>query len=208
MILEVVNNEAKNEEESLNKCLEQLNVNLNEVYYYTVESEGGLFSKKKYTTYMTTKYAVKEYVKNFLNELAKNMNTSFNTEVKESDGVISAVIVTDNNAVLIGKDGSTLSAIQTVIRQAIRNHGNFGIKVNLDVAGYKAKKEKNLAYEVKKIAKEVMKTKVDAKLDPMNSYERRIVHTVLADFKNIETKSEGEEPNRYTVIKYKESEQD
>ena len=49
-----------------------------------------------------------------------------------------------------------------------------------------------------------MKTKVDAKLDPMNSYERRIVHTALADFKNIETESEGEEPNRYTIIKYKE----
>ena len=50
MVLEVVSNEAKNEEESLNKCLEDLNVNLNEVYYYTLESEGGLFSKKKYTT--------------------------------------------------------------------------------------------------------------------------------------------------------------
>ena len=208
MALEVINNEAKNKEDSINKCLEQLNVNLNEVYFYTKESEAGLFAKKKYTTYMTTKYSVKEYVKSFLNDLAKEMNTSFNIEVNESDGVISAIIVTDNNAVLIGKDGNTLSSIQTVLRQAIRNYGNFGIKVNLDVAGYKAKKERNLAYEVKKIAKEVMKTKVDAKLDPMNSYERRIVHTVLADFKNIETESEGEEPNRYTVIKYKESKQD
>ena len=208
MALEVVSNEAKNKEDSINKCLEELNVNLNEVYFYTKESETGLFAKKKYTTYMTTKYSVKEYVKSFLNDLAKEMNTSFNIEVNESDGVISAIIVTDNNAVLIGKDGNTLSSIQTVLRQAIRNYGNFGIKVNLDVAGYKAKKERNLAYEVKKIAKEVMKTKVDAKLDPMNSYERRIVHTVLADFKNIETESEGEEPNRYTVIKYKESKQD
>lgn len=208
MALEVVSNEAKNKEDSINKCLEELNVNLNEVYFYTKESETGLFAKKKYTTYMTTKYSVKEYVKSFLNRLAKEMNTSFNIEVNESDGVISAIIVTDNNAVLIGKDGNTLSSIQTVLRQAIRNYGNFGIKVNLDVAGYKAKKERNLAYEVKKIAKEVMKTKVDAKLDPMNSYERRIVHTVLADFKNIETESEGEEPNRYTVIKYKESKQD
>ncbi len=204
MVLEVVNHESKNKEDSLNKCLEELNVSINEVYYYTVEGEAGLFGKKKYTTYVTTKYAVKNFVKDFLNELAKKMNTAFNIEVNESDGVISAIIVTDNNAVLIGKDGSTLSAIQTVLRQAIRNYGNFGIKVNLDVAGYKAKRERNITYEVKKIAREVMKTHVDAKLDPMNSYERRIVHTALADFKNIETESEGEEPNRYTVIKYKE----
>lgn len=208
MTLEVVSNESKVKEDSINKCLEELNVNLHEVYYYTVETESGLFAKKKYTTYMTTKYAVKTFVKDFLTELAKNMNTAFNIEVKESEEIVSAIIVTDNNAVLIGKDGNTLSAIQTVLRQAIRNYGNFGIKVNLDVAGYKAKRERNIIYEVKKIAREVMKTHVDAKLDPMNSYERRIVHTALADFKNIETQSEGEEPNRYTVIKYKESEQD
>ncbi len=204
MVLEVVKHESKNKEDSLNKCLEELNVSVKETYYYTVASEAGLFGKKKYNTYMTTKYAVKEYVKLFLQELAKNMNTAFNIEVTESDGIISAIIVTDNNAVLIGKDGNTLSSIQTVLRQAIRNYGNFGIKVNLDVAGYKAKREKNIAYEVKKIAREVMKTHVDAKLDPMNSYERRIVHMALADFKNIETESEGQEPNRYTVIKYKE----
>lgn len=204
MVLEIVNHESKNKEDSLNKCLEELNVNLNEIYYYTVESETGLFGKKKYKTYVVTKYAVKEFIKEFLNELAKNMNTTFNIEVNESEGIISVIIVTDNNAVLIGKDGNTLSAIQTILRQAIRNYGNFGIKVNLDVAGYKAKRERNITYEVKKIAREVIKTHVDAKLDPMNSYERRIVHTALANFKNIETQSEGEEPNRYTVIKYRE----
>lgn len=204
MILKVVKHESKNKEDSLNKCLEELNVNLSEVFYYTLEGEAGLFGKRKYTSFVTTKYDVKEFIKNFLNELAKNMNTTFNIEVNENDGIISAIIVTDNNAVLIGKDGNTLSAIQTVLRQAIRNYGNFGIKINLDVAGYKAKRERNIIYEVRKVAKEVVKTKVDAKLDPMNSYERRIVHTALADFKNIETKSEGEEPNRYTVIKYKE----
>ena len=57
-------------------------------------------------------------------------------------------------------------------------------------------------YEAKKIAREVSKTRVDAKLDPMNSYERRLVHTAIADFKHIETESEGEEPNRCVVIKY------
>ena len=190
-MLEVVKNESKNKEEALNKCLEQLNVNSNEVYSYVLEGEAGLFGKKKYTAYVVTKYDVKEYVKDFLNNLANNMNTSFNVEVNEKDGVISAIIVTDDNGVMIG-------------RQSLRKYGNFDIKVNLDISGYKAKREKNIEREVRKIAKEVLKTKIEAKLDPMNSYERRIVHTIIAEYDGLVTQSEGEAPNRYVVIKIKE----
>ena len=203
MALEIVKSESKNKDEAINSCLEKLNVNLSEVFYYVKESESGLFKSKKYTAYVTTKYSVKDYIRNYLNELAQKMGTTFNIEVNENDGVISVLIVTDNNAVLIGKDGSTLNSIQTILRQSIRKYGDFEIKVNLDIAGYKSKKEKNIMYEEKKVAREVSKTKIDAKLDPMNSYERRLVHTAIANFKNIETESEGEEPNRCVVIKYK-----
>ena len=204
MILEVAKHEAKNKDDALNKCLEELNVNLSEVYYYLNESESGLFKSKKYTAYVTTKYSVKEYIRNYLTELARKMGTTFNVEVNEKDGVISILIVTDNNAVLIGKDGNTLKSIQTILRQSVRKFGNFDIKINLDIAGYKSKREKNIMYEAKKIAREVSKTKIDAKLDPMNSYERRLVHTAISDFKHIDTESEGEEPNRCVVIKYVE----
>lgn len=205
MVLEIVQNESKNKEEALEKCLEELNVNSSEVFYIVSEEEtGGLFSKKKYVVKALTKYSVKEYIKQYFNELAKKMNTTFNIEVNESDNVFSVLVVTDNNAVLIGKDGNTLNSIQMLLRQSVRKYGDFGFKINLDIAGYKSKKERNIMYEVKKVAREVLKTKVDAKLDPMNSYERRIVHTALSEFKNIATESEGEEPNRCVIIKYKE----
>ena len=204
MILEEVKNESKNKDDSLHKCLEELNVNSSEVYYYTVEETTGLFGKKKYISYVTTKYAVKDFVRSFLNDLAKEMGTMFNIEVNENCGVISALIISDNNAVLIGKDGQTLKAIQLILRQAIRRYGDFDIKINLDIAGYKEKRERNIMYEAKKIAREVRKSHLDTKLDPMNSYERRIVHTAISDFKNVETQSEGDEPNRYVVIRYKE----
>ena len=132
------------------------------------------------------------------------MNISFNTEVNEKDGVISAIIITDDSAALIGKEGKTLNSIQTILRQSIRNFGNFDIKVNLDISGYKLKREKNIEREVRKIAKEVLKTKIEAKLDPMNSYERRIVHTIISSYDGLATQSEGEAPNRYVVIKIKE----
>ena len=203
-MLKVVKNESKNKEEALNKCLEELNVNSNEVYSYVEESSSGLFGKKKYTVYVVTKYDVKKYVKEFLNDLANNMNTSFNVEVNEKDGIISAIIITDDSGILIGKEGKTLNAIQTILRQSLRKYGNFDIKVNLDISGYKAKREKNIEREVRRIAKEVLKTKIEAKLDPMNSYERRIVHTIISEYDALATQSEGEAPNRYVVIKIKE----
>jgi len=64
-MLEIVKQESKNKEEALNKCLEELNVSSSEVYYYFEETEGGLFKGKKYTAVVTTKYAVKEYIKKF-----------------------------------------------------------------------------------------------------------------------------------------------
>ena len=74
----------------------------------------------------------------------------------------------------------------------------------IDIDNYKEKQNYFLTRDVKKIAREVTLSKMEVKLDPMNSYERRIVHNALSKFDYIETKSEGEEPNRYVVIKYKE----
>ena len=205
--MEVVRNEAKTKEEALEKSLEELNVREDETYYYFEESEGGLFKSKKYTAVVTTKYAVKEYIKKFLNDLARKMNTKFNIEVMETEVGFSVIVVGDNSGVLIGKEGRTLNSIQTVLRQSLKKYGNFDFRVNIDISNYKSKKERNLTYEIKKICREVLKTKVDAKLDPMNSYERRIVHSVVSTFKNLTSESVGVNPNRYTIIKYKEAEE-
>ena len=103
---------------------------------------------------------------------------------------------------LIGKNGRTLSSIQTLLRAAIYRQTNMHINVVLDVENYKERQEHNIERLAKKLAKEVLKTKEPITMDSMNSYERRLVHSALADFKNISTESEGEEPNRKVVIKY------
>ena len=100
------------------------------------------------------------------------------------------MLVTENNALLIGKDGKNIDAIQILLRQAVCNQTN--------------QNNKKLEFEIKKICKEVLNTKVEVKLDPMNSYQRRIVHTVVSEFPNLKSESIGEAPNRYTVISYKE----
>jgi spoIIIJ-associated protein len=202
-MLEIIRSEAKTNELALQKGLEELNITENEVYYFYEETEGSLFKGKKAVAVITTKYAVKDYIKGFLNELASKMGTKFNFEIKETEYGFSVLIVTEDSAAVIGRDGRTLNSIQIVLRQALKKYGRFNLKVNIDICNYKAKKERNIGYEVKNICREVLKTKVDAKLDSMNSYERRVVHTVVGEFKNLETVSEGEAPNRYVVIKYK-----
>ena len=76
--------------------------------------------------------------------------------------------------------------------------------ITITINNYKGKKLKNFEYEIKSIAKSVLKTHVDVKLDPMNSYNRRIVHNIISQYKNLKTESIGEEPERYTIIKYQE----
>ena len=137
-------------------------------------------------------------------EITKLMGLTVNLEVRRRDDNITIKIFSDHNAVLIGKNGYTVEALQTIIRQIIHNETKEYIGIVLDVENYKEKRVKNLEYLAKKVAREVAKTKVEAKLDSMNSYERRIVHSVLADDKYVYTESIGEEPNRCVVIKLKE----
>ena len=140
----------------------------------------------------------------YFRELAKNMNIEINSEIRIEGENINVLLVTDNNNIMIGKDGKTLNAIQIVLRQYMTGLNKLGLRLIVDVGNYKNKKLKNLEYQVRKICKEVLKTKVEVKLDPMNSYERRKVHSIVSEFESLESVSYGEDPNRYTVIKFKD----
>ena len=145
-----------------------------------------------------------DFIKETINELTKLMGITSNLEVRRREENITIKIFSDHNAVLIGKNGYTISALQTIVRQIVFNEINQNISIILDVENYKEKKIKNIEYLAKKTAREVAKTKVEAKLDSMNSYERRIIHSILSDDKYVYTESVGEEPNRCVVIKPKE----
>lgn len=196
--------EGKNNEELLIDALTELKLTKDDVYFKQTTEEGKLFKAKKYIIEIIKKEDVINYIKKYINEFANKFGVKINSEVRESDGIINVMLVTENNALLIGKDGKNIDAIQILLRQAVCNQTNQNIKVLVDISGYKNKKNKNLEFEIKKICKEVLNTKVEVKLDPMNSYQRRIVHTVVSEFPNLKSESIGEAPNRYTVISYKE----
>lgn len=192
---------GKSLEEALDTACSQLMASKDEIIYTANEQKGGLFKGKKITLEVIKKTDAFQYIKNFIVELTKNMGIDVNIESKYRDDVLNMVLYSDNNNLLIGKDGKNMNALSVVVRQFIYNEFGNSIKFNLDIGEYKIKHEKNIEKMVLRIAKDVGKSKVEAKLDPMNSYERRIVHNVLNDNKYVYTESFGEEPNRYVVIK-------
>ena len=181
-----------------------MNVLENEIIYKTEEKKGGLFKSSSVLIKVVKINEVAEFLKEKLSELLKNMEIDAKFESSIRDEQINIKIYSDKNAILIGRNGQTLQAIQTILRQMVYNELGKYPYILLDVENYKEKKISNLEKNAKKIAKEVIKTKVGVKLDDMNSYERRIVHNALSEFKNISTTSEGEEPHRHIVISYKE----
>ena len=192
--------EGKNKDLLKEECIKELN----DAYMITSEIESGIFKGKKYVLEAITNEEIINYIRMFINDLSKKMNIEINSEIKIIDKNINVLLVSNNNNILIGKDGKTLNAIQLILRQFCKQLNKFDFKIMVDASNYKAKKIKNLEYEIKKICKEVLKTKVEVKLDPMNSFERRIVHSIVAEFEGLESISYGENPNRYTVIKIKD----
>lgn len=197
--------EGRTYEEALQKCLRQLELDETELYIDVKEKEPSDDNKNKIEITVLPKQDVIDYIKVIVQNIGNAFVSNITTKITDLEDVLNVSIYSDVNPILIGKDGKNLSAIQTIIKQAVFRKFNRSIKVSVDIANYKNKKIKNLKYEVSKIAEEVLNSKIEAHLDPMNSYERRIVHTLVSEYKNLETISEGEEPNRYVVIKYKET---
>ena len=195
-MIQVYKYEGKDEEDCLTKCIEELDVYSCDLLINNVEEED------KYKIEVVKKEDIIKYIKDYFKELISKMNLDGNFEVREDENIFNVTIVSNNNPILIGKDGKNLNSMQFLIRQSLNKLTGMDVKVNLDVSNYRAKRIKNFEYQIKNIVREVQKTKTDTKLDPMNSYQRRIIHSLLSDFSNVTTESVGEEPNRCVVIKY------
>ena len=196
---------GKNYDEALNKAKITLQELEDELIIKEKETKSGLFGKKIIIE-VIQKNEVIEFLKEYIKELTKNMGLSINLEVKKREKNVNITIYADNNSILIGKNGKNMDALVTIIRQAVQTEIGEPFHFTIDVNDYKEKKQEILVREAKKIAREVGHTKIEAKLDPMNSYERRLIHTALADNKYVVTESVGEEPNRCLVIKPKKEE--
>ena len=195
--------DGKTKEEAIENALAELKVNEKDLIVNVLEEKNTLLKKNVKIEVINYNDLI-DFIKETVIEITKLMGLTSNLEVRRRDDNITIKIFSDHNAVLIGRNGKVLEALQTIIRQIIQKETKEYISIILDVENYKDKRIKNLEYLAKKVAKEVANTKVETKLDSMNSYERRIIHSILSDNKYVYTESVGEEPNRCVVIKPKE----
>ncbi|MBQ2639631.1 MAG: hypothetical protein IJF92_02595 [Bacilli bacterium] len=198
---------GKTKEEAIENAkidLQELEENL--IIKTKEEVKGGLFKSKKVEVEVIEKREIVKDLKEFLINLLKNLGFQSNIEVKVTDNIPKYTIFSDNDSLLIGKNGKNLQALSIVTSQYIKKEVGSNYKFIIDVNQYKEKHERQIERLAKRTAREVAKTKIEAKMDSMNSYERRLVHNILNNNKRVYTESEGEEPNRYVVIKPKEDE--
>lgn len=195
--------EGKTKEAAIELALGELKITEEDLIINDIEEKSSLL-KKSVKIEVLNMNEIVAFIKDTLNEITKSMGAEANLEVRRRENSISVTIFSDNNSILIGKNGKNIAALQLIIRQMVNSKLKNSLSIILDVGNYKEKRAKNIEYLAKKLAREAYKTKTEVTMDSMNSYERRIVHEVLSDDKYVYTESIGEEPNRKVVIKLKE----
>ena len=195
--------EAKSYEEAKNRALNELKIDEENIIIHILEEKQGLL-KKNIKLEIITISEVIAYLKETVSKILNLMNIEANLEIRKQEKNIEINIFSNNNSILIGKEGKTLDSIQNIIRQIVLKELGDKYKITVDVENYKEHRIINIERTARRVAREVAKTKLETKLDTMNSYERRIVHNTLSNNKYVYTESVGEEPNRCVMIKPKE----
>jgi spoIIIJ-associated protein len=144
--------------------------------------------------------------KAFLNNVLDNMDIKADIIVKESKDTVSINIIGENMGILIGYRGETLDSLQYLVSLVInKDHNEKYKRVVIDTENYRAKREETLRKLAEKVARKVYSTRRMLKLEPMNPYERRVIHSALQNDRFVSTHSEGNEPNRRVVIDLKKA---
>ena len=159
--------------------------------------------KKEIHLYKDDQQKAHDNLNNFLEEFVNKMPENTKYDIKDAEDYMYVSLENENLGFLIGYRGETLYALQNIL-SAIAGKGiNNKVRVILDIEGYKEKREKTLEDLADKMAKTVVKYKKPVTLEPMQAYERKIIHSRLQENSRVETKSIGEEPHRRIVISLK-----
>ena len=145
-----------------------------------------------------------EAVKTFLADTMKAMNMEVEIEISiDEDGALCADLRGEHMGILIGKRGQTLDSLQYLANRVANKHQDGYVRVKLDTENYRARREETLKHLAKNIAHKVKRNRRPVALEPMNPYERRVIHSALQSDPYVTTHSEGEEPYRKVVITLK-----
>lgn len=151
------------------------------------------------------KFTIEDHVRNFLSDVfrAMNMNVEINITKNEDEKSINVDLKGDEMGVLIGKRGQTLDSLQYLTNLAVGKQVNEFVKVKIDTEDYRKRRKETLENLARNIAYKVKRTKRPVSLEPMNPFERRVIHSALQNDRYVSTHSEGEEPFRHVVVTLK-----
>jgi len=200
---------GKTLEDILNDIASSQNCEVADIVYSVVEESKhflGIGNSVVVDAY--TPQDVKEFIFDYLGAYFTELNQGVAIEIivekqkDETSNLYRVILDAENNAIIIGKNGQTLRAISTVLKSAVNATFKHRINVVIDVNHYKEDRYKKVKGIAHRVAREVVKSHIDAELDPMPNDERKIIHQYLQDFKGVTTVSIGEGPKRHLVIKY------
>ena len=203
----VIEKYGKTEQEAIESALKELGATRDEVEIEILEESSrglfGLIGGKQARVKVTKKYNYGEEAKNFITKIFDKMNVQVDIEVEEDDDNVRIDLRGENMGLLIGHRGETLDSLQ-YLTSLVVNKGKENYKrILLDTENYRQKRKKALERLAKRLAQKVKRTGRRVVLEPMNPYERRILHSTLQDHPHVVTYSEGEEPYRKVVITLK-----
>ena len=216
MIKKVTEQVGKTTEEAIRKGLEELKVAREDVKIEVLEepSNGGvlgILSAKLAKVRLTVDKKVSEEqaqktmdkLKEILDDIFKITGEDVEYSIEKNDNQINLTITGDKMSHLIGYKGKTIEAFQSLLNSMLQREDEEYAKIFVEINDYKKKKEEKLRRLANKMASNCIKFRRPIKLEPMSAYERLIIHRELADRKDVETESIGEEPRRRVVIKRK-----
>ena len=198
--MEFIEISAKNVDDAITQATVQLGITSDQLEYEVLDkgSTGflGIGSKK---------FSIDENVVEFLSSIfdAMKMEVEILVAVNEEEHIIEVELKGDDMGILIGKRGQTLDSLQYLTNLAINKHSDEYYKVKIDTEDYRKRRKETLENLAKNIAYKVKRTKRPVSLEPMNPFERRIIHSALQNDRYVTTHSEGDEPYRHVVVTLK-----
>ena len=201
--------EGKNLDDLLVEVAQEKNCELQELNYYILEEKAGLWGiGKQVVAEIYSLEDVREFISNYLETFFAGLQLDVQVEVTRSNDTYKVMLNAENNAMLIGKNGTTLQAINTVVRAATNAEFKRRFYIMIDINNYKADRYDKIKHMAKRIAITVQKTRVPANLDPMPNDERKIIHQYLSEMRHIKTLSDGEGEYRHLRIIYDENKEE
>ena len=206
--MEFIEVSAKTVDEALTEASVTLGIPSSEIEYEVVEkgSTGFLgIGSKNAVIKARKKFSVEENVREFLTSVfhAMNLEVEIIIKVNQDDKLIDVELKGDDMGILIGKRGQTLDSLQYLTNLAVNKSSENYYRVKVDTEDYRKRRKETLENLAKNIAYKVKRTKRSVALEPMNPFERRVIHSALQNDKFVTTHSEGDEPYRHVVVTLK-----